>query len=169
MKDSILFIMTGGTLDSFYDGAKDTVSLNEHSILPQYIKSLNLYCNVEFEEICMKDSRELDAEDLKNILKVIEKTKCKKIIITHGTYTMPDTARYLQANLVRKDQTIIVTGAMVPHVIINSDGPFNIGYTFAEVQRLSAGIYVAMNGRIFEPEEVAKNMKEGKFFSIFSK
>jgi L-asparaginase len=101
-------------------------------------------------------------------LETIEKSKFKRFIITHGTYTMPDTARYLKANLKRKDATVILTGAMIPmYNMTNSDGPFNLGFSIASFDHLKKGIYVCMNGRIFEPEEVLKTLYNGRFSSIF--
>lgn len=172
IKDLIHFIMTGGTIDSIWIGAQDTVAVAEHSILPDYFKSLGknlkFYDQFEFSEVCMKDSRALTEEDRKNVLKVVEESKAEKIIITHGTYTMPDTAKYLKAHLKRADQAIILVGSMVP---INgfdySDGPFNLGFAMAQMQVLKPGIYVCMNTRVFTPEEVAKNIEEGKFYSVF--
>lgn len=117
----------------------------------------------------MKDSRQLTEAGRKEILKVIKESPHQKIIITHGTYTMPDTARYLKANLKRNDQTIILTGSMVPiKGFAPSDGTFNLGYAIAQVQTLKPGIYVCMNGRVFTPEEVLKLIQEGRFASIFS-
>ncbi len=168
----IHFIITGGTIDSVWNGAQDTVVVAEHSILPEYFdeigRNLKFYEGFEFSEVCMKDSRAITDEDRKNVLKVIEESKATMIIITHGTYTMPDTARYLKENLKRKNQTIILTGSMVPIKGFDfSDGPFNLGYAFAQVQKLPSGIYVCMNARVFTPEEVAKNIDEGKFYSVF--
>jgi L-asparaginase len=81
---------------------------------------------------------------------------------------MPDTARFLKANLKRKDQTIILTGSMIPLLGFSpSDGPFSIGYAIAKVQDLEPGIYVCMNGRVFSSEEVMKVSKEGRFSSVF--
>ena len=168
LKNKIHFIMTGGTIDSYYDGSRDTVVPNTHSVIPQYIKTLKLYSSTEFTEVCMKDSRDIIQQDLKNILKVVEKSPNKKIIITHGTYTLPDTARFLKANLNRKDQTIILTGSMVPlSGFFPSDAPFNIGYSIGKIQDLSAGIHVCINGRVFTAEEVSKEIKKGRFYSIF--
>ncbi len=161
--------MTGGTIDSYYDGTKDTVVPNEHSVIPKYIKSLKFPEGVEFTEICMKDSRDLGEENLKNILETVQNSKNKHIIITHGTYTMPDTARYLKANLKRDDQTIILTGALIPITgFTPSDGPFNLGYAIAKVHDLSPGVYVCMHGNVFDPEEIAKLISEGRFVSIFA-
>ncbi len=117
----------------------------------------------------MKDSREINANDLKKILETMQKSSHKKIIITHGTYTMPDTARYLKANLKRKDQTIVFTGSFIPLIgFAPSDAPLNLGYAIAKVQDLPAGMYLCMNGKSFSPEEVIKVISEGKFASIFT-
>ena len=90
------------------------------------------------------------------------------IIITHGTYTMPDTARYLKANLKRKDQKIVITGSMVPLKGFDfTDAPFNLGYAIATVQIIDNEVYLCMNGTTFIPEEVSKNLSEGRFYSIF--
>ena len=120
-----------------------------------------------FTTVCLKDSRELNEADLKKIVAAVEESPHAKIIITHGTYTMPDTARYLEANLTRHDQTIVITGSMIPIAGFSpSDGPFSIGYALSKVMELSSGIYVAMNGRTFRPDEVTKIISEGRFISI---
>jgi len=117
----------------------------------------------------MKDSRDLTKQDLKKILTAVEKSPSKKIIITHGTYTMPDTARYLKTKLKRKNQTIIFTGSLIPLVGFSpSDASFNLGYSIAKIQNLDPGIYISMNGRIFSPEEVTKLLHQGRFISLFS-
>ncbi len=165
-------IITGGTIDSVWNGAQDTVVVSEHSVLPEYFEqlgtNLKFYEEIKFTEICMKDSRAITDEDRKAALKAIEESETLKIIVTHGTYTMPDTARFLKKHLKRKDQTIIVTGSLVPIKGFDfSDGPFNLGYAFAQIQKLDPGVYVCMNARVFTPEEVAKNIDEGKFYSVF--
>ena len=167
---TIHFIMTGGTIDSHYDGSQDTAVPNEVSIIPSFVRSLKLYSEAEFTTVCMKDSRELKLEDLENILKAIEESSHLKILITHGTYTMPDTARFIKAHLKRTDQTIIFTASAIPiNGFSPSDGPFSLGYAIAQLEYLEAGIYVAMNGRVFSPEEVRKVISEGRFSSIFEK
>ena len=167
-KDTIHFIITGGTIDSYYDGVKDTVTPLPHSCIPAFIKSLKLHEKVVFTEICMKDSRALTKSDMMKVAETIRKSPHKKIIISHGTYAMPDTAKLVKANLKRNDQTIIFTGSMIPLLgFAPSDAPFNLGYAIARVQELTGGIYVAMNGRLFSPEEVAKLLYEGRFISVF--
>lgn len=166
---TIHFVITGGTIDSFYDGAKDTVTVSKTSIIPNYINSLNLHEKTEFTVACMKDSRGLNIKNRKHILNIIENSSHKIIIITHGTYTMPDTGKYLKANLKRKDQTIVFTGSMIPISGFSpSDGSFNLGYSIAKAQELPPGLYVCMNGKIFDPDEVVKLLYEGKFVSVFS-
>jgi L-asparaginase len=167
---TIHFIITGGTIDSYYNASKDTAVPNKESIIPSFMESLNLYQKTEFTTICMKDSRDLKRDDLENVQKAIENSSHSKIIITHGTYTMPDTARFLNANLKRKDQTIILTASAIPiQGFAPSDGPFNLGYAIAKLEDLKSGVYVAINGRIFSPEEVMKVMSEARFTSIFQK
>ncbi|MBT4916966.1 asparaginase [Candidatus Peregrinibacteria bacterium] len=162
------FIITGGTIDSFYDGTIDTVRPNEKSTIPSYIKSLKLYEDVEFSEICMKDSRELGEDDMEAVLEAIEKSSSENIIVTHGTYTMPDTARFLQANLKKSDKRILLTGSMIPMSgFTGTDGPFNLGFSMASAVHLPAGIYVCMNGKVFTHDEAAKSISEGRFYSIF--
>ncbi len=167
-EDSIHFIMTGGTIDSYYEISKDTVMPLENSIIPGFLSALKLYDKIAFTQICMKDSRDLDKSDLKKILDNVDKSPHKMIIITHGTYTMPDTARYLESNLKRKDKTIILTGSMIPiEGFAPSDAPFNLGFAIAKVHDLAPGIYVGMNGRVFDVHEVKKKVDEGRFISIF--
>jgi L-asparaginase len=169
-KNQIQIIMTGGTIDSYFDSIKDEVIPLKKSILPNFIKSLQTEDKFYFQQICMKDSRSLTGQDLKNILKSIEKLNLKHIIISHGTYTMPDTARFLVANLKNKDKVIILTGSMIPLTGFSpSDAPFNLGYAIASVKTLKPGIYICMNGQIFSPKEVIKRISEGKFVSVFNK
>jgi L-asparaginase len=138
--NSIHFILTGGTIDSYYDGTKDTVVPNEHSVIPEFINSLSLYVKTEFTEVCMKDSRALNQEDRNEILKAVEESPSQRIIITHGTYTMPDTARFLKANLKRNDRVIILTGSLIPIKGFSpSDGTLNLGYAIAQTENLEGG------------------------------
>lgn len=165
----IQIIITGGTIDSTWDGRQDTIAVAEHSVIPLYINGLKLYDEVKFSEVCMKDSRALGVEDLKNIQKTIEDSEASKFVITHGTYTMPDTARFLKANLKRQDATVILTGSMTPLTGFDfSDAGFNLGFAISKAQDLEPGVYLCMNGRTFSAEEAAKSISEGKFYSVFT-
>ncbi len=167
---TIHFVITGGTIDSRYDGSKDTAIPNETSIIPSFIKSLRLHHDTEFTTVCMKDSRQLVQEDLENIIRTIEESPHSKVIITHGTYTMPDTARFLKANLKNNEKTIILTASAIPiNGFSPSDGPFSLGYAVAQLEHLEPGVYVAINGKVFSPEEVMKVISEARFTSIFQR
>ncbi len=168
--ETIHFILTGGTIDSYWDGIADTAIPLEHSVVPEFIRSLKLYNPTGFTEVCMKDSRKINEIDRQSVLATVEQSNYTKIIITHGTYTIPDTARFLKANLKRTDQTIVLTSSMIPiRGFAPSDGPFNLGYAVGQVQMLKPGIYVAMNGKVFIPEDVVKAIQEGRFISVFNK
>lgn len=169
--NNIHIFITGGTIDSFYDITKDTVTPHKASVIPKYLSNLRLYNHkVTTTTICMKDSRSLTKADRKNLLEALEKTTAKHIIITHGTYTMPETARYIKTHLKRNDQVIIFTASMIPLDGFNmSDAPFNLGFALAKVEDLDPGVYACMNGYVFTPEEVLKNVEEGRFESIFTK
>lgn len=169
-RNTLHFIMTGGTIDSYYDITKDTAVTNEHSVIPRFIKSLQLYEECDFTEVCMKDSRALTEEDRKNVLAAVANSQSKRIIITHGTYTLPDTARFLSGNLKDHGKIIIFVCSMIPlEGFTPTDAGFNLGYAIAKSQEISEGIYVCMNGRIFDPNEVIKNVSEGRFGSIYTK
>lgn len=166
---TIHFVIMGGTIDSTYNGTKDTVEPLKNSIIPEYIANIRPRFKSKFTQVVMKDSRELTVADLRKMVKAIEKSPCKKIIITHGTYSMPDSAKFLKSKLKRKDQTIIFTGSLVPITgNVFSDAPFNLGYSVAQVTNLPPGIYVSFNGAIFTPDEVAKQVSKGRYYSIFT-
>jgi len=169
MEETIHFMFTGGTIDSFYNGAKDSVETSKESSIPNFLGSLKLFEKLEFSTICMKDSRSLTMEDRGKLLQAIQDSPHKKIIVTHGTYTMPDTARFLEANLGNHDKTIILTASMIPLMgFAPSDAPFNLGFSVAKVLELDSCIRVCMNGKTFEPNEVVKIIEEGRFDSVFN-
>lgn len=163
-EETILFCITGGTIDSYYDGVKDTVVPRPVSIIPAYIQSFKLRSQPSFVNICMKDSRDVTDGDRAKLLATLEETDAKRVVITHGTYTMPDTARYLKKHLKRHDQKIILTGSMIPLGGVSpSDGGFNLGFAMAGTLTLQPGVYVCMNGQIFDPENVRKVIEKGVF------
>lgn len=164
---NIHLIFTGGTIDSAWEGTKDTAVPLAHSAIPKYLASLQLYAEFKFTEICMKDSRSLTARDLKKIVDTVNKSKFKHIIITHGTYTMVDTARFLKKHIKKSDKIIVLTGSMTPLVgFLNSDAPYNLGFAIGQSIVLKPGVYISINGMNFKAEEAAKNINMGRFFSI---
>lgn len=163
----IHIVIMGGTIDSYWDGTKDTAIPLKESVVPRYLGNCQLYEKVNYTTVCLKDSRALTVDDLKKMLEVIEKSESKFIMVTHGTYTMPDSARFLQANLKRKDQVIVFVASMIPiDGFTFSDAGFNLGYAMGKMESLKEGVYVSMNGRIFSPNEVVKMLSEGRFASV---
>ncbi len=156
----IALLITGGTFDKEYNElngelffkkthVKDMLGIGR-SLVPARINTL-----------MMKDSLLMTDADRALIAKACLKAKENRIVITHGTDTMEHTARYLAARVAEK--TVVLTGAMVPYKFGSSDGLFNLGSALAYAQVLPAGVYVAMNGRFFEWDNVRKNRKAGFF------
>ncbi len=151
----IHFVVTGGSIDSYYDGSRDQEVTYEHSILPRYLDTLKIPNELDFTEVCMKDSRDLTKEDRQRILEAVEATPAKHVIITHGTYTLPDTAEYLEKHLKRKDQVVLLTASLMPiDGRTFSDAPFNLGFSVAKVTGLEPGIYISLHGKIFKQSEI---------------
>lgn len=157
----ILFIQTGGTIDKDYSQAGKTY---DFEISEPAIERILLCIAVGFEyeifSLLKKDSMDLTNEDRQEIHKVCEETPYDKIIITHGTDTMPETARTL-ADI--KGKTIVLTGAARPERFSNSDAAFNIGTAIGAINMIKDGVFIAMNGRIFPYDNVQKNQKTGQF------
>lgn len=162
-KQLIHFIMTGGTIDSSWDTRQDSIVLNEKSDVPKFFRKFAVVDDLQFTHICMKDSRELTEEDLQSILQTVEKSESTKIIITHGRFTVIDTARFLKKKLKRHDQTIILTGGTTPlRGFEMSDSPFNLGFAIAKVQDHERGVFINIDGRLFTINEFDKYIRDGK-------
>lgn len=163
----IHFMITGGTLDSHFNPATDKVEIGDKTDVPEYVKKLKLHNECEFTQVVLKDSRELRYKDREKLLKAIKDSPHKMIVITHGTYTMPDTAQYLKDHLSGNDKTIVLTGSMTPLRGFDlSDAAFNLGYAIANVQKLQSGVYLCMNGKVFDPKQVDKNRIEARFEEV---
>lgn len=160
---SIQVFITGGTFDKEYNELNGSLYFKEthlHEMLQLGRSKLDL----SITTLMMKDSLEFTEEDRKQIAEACLKTNADKIFITHGTDTMTITASYLAENCSNK--TIVLTGAMVPYKFGSSDGLFNLGSALAFVQILPKGVYIAMNGKIFEANKVQKNKDKGEFEAI---
>jgi L-asparaginase len=107
-----------------------------------------------------KDSLELTDADRQTILEAVKASASQRILITHGTDTMAQTAEVLKSVA---DRTIVLTGAMQPARMRRSDATFNIGFAWAAVSLLPAGVYIAMNGEVFEAGSVRKNLAAQRF------
>lgn len=158
----IKIITTGGTFDKVYFDA-----LNEFRFGQPAVGALLDESNVSFayriESLMQKDSLEMIDDDRRLIRGAVERTEESRVLIIHGTDTMIDCAQYL-AGITGK--TVVLFGAMQPARMRHSDALFNLGFAAAAVQLLPQGIYLAMNGRVFDPHQVAKNREQGRFVSL---
>jgi L-asparaginase len=157
---AIRILITGGTFDKEYNELTGELFFKD-THLPEMLKLGRCRVNVDIRTLMMIDSLDMTEQDRALIADHCIKAEEKKIIITHGTDTMADTAHFLAGRIT--DKTIVITGAMIPYKFGSSDGLFNLGSAMAFVQSLPHGIYVAMNGRFFPWNNVRKNRKTGEF------
>src|SRR5215218_2897322 len=157
---SIQIFITGGTFDKEYNELNGQLYFKD-SHLPEMLELGRNLVPVEIRTLMMVDSLEMTDDDRSLIAEHCLKSPEEKIIITHGTDTMADTARVIAGRVT--DKTIVITGAMVPYKFGSSDGLFNLGSAMAFVQTLPHGIYVVMNGRYFNANNVRKNKETGEF------
>jgi len=159
----IKVFITGGTFDKEYNELNGNLFFKE-THLNEMLELGRSRLNLSLETLMMKDSLDFIEADRALIAKACNQTSCDKILITHGTDTMTITAEYLLEKC--KEKIIVLTGAMVPYKFGSSDGLFNLGSALAFVQVLKPGIYIAMNGKIFEAGKVKKNVDKGEFEAI---
>ena len=163
MKKYIKIFATGGTFDKEYNEINGELFFKE-THLNELLKLGRSQLNVKIETLMLIDSLKMNQKDRNFILEKCVNEKTNKIIITHGTDTMIDTAKTLANKITNK--IIILTGAMIPIKFGSSDGLFNLGSALSFVQILEPGIYVTMNGRYFHWDNVKKNKKLGIFERI---
>ncbi|MFM2305560.1 MAG: hypothetical protein RLZZ367_229 [Bacteroidota bacterium] len=157
---AIKILITGGTFDKEYDELSGKLFFKD-THLPEILKLGRSNLPVSVRTLMMIDSLEMTDADRDIIISHCQQCSENRIVITHGTDTMDQTARKLgEANL---DKTIVLTGAMVPYKFGSSDGLFNMGSALAFVQTLPKGVYVVMNGRYFNWNNVRKNKASGIF------
>jgi L-asparaginase len=160
---AIRVFITGGTFDKEYNELDGTLFFKD-THLPEMLKLGRSKVEVDIRTLMMIDSLEMTNENRLLILHQCQNAEEDKIIITHGTDTMTDTAALLADQI--KNKTIVITGAMIPYKFGSSDGLFNLGGAIAFVQTLPHGVYIAMNGQYFKAGTVRKNRKTGSFESI---
>ncbi|MBY0573205.1 MAG: asparaginase [Undibacterium sp.] len=157
---TLRIIATGGTFDKHYDELAGKLAFGE-SHLPDVLQRARLTLPVQLEIRNLIDSLEMVDQDRQEILQSCISSDEDAIVIIHGTDTMRETAIVLgEAQL---NKTIVLTGAMIPYAIANSDALFNLGFACGVVQSLAAGVYVAMNGQVFSWDNVQKNRQAGVF------
>ena len=153
---------TGGTIDKVYFDKKSDYQVGD----PQaggVLERANVVSEYVVESILRKDSLDLTEQDRKLIRQTVESSPEDHIVITHGTDTMIETAKALQDV---EGKTIVLTGSMYPARFRDSDAVFNIGCALTAAQILQPGVYIAMNGRIFDPRSALKNVELNKFEEI---
>ncbi|MEJ7588713.1 MAG: asparaginase domain-containing protein [Ferruginibacter sp.] len=160
---SIRIFITGGTFDKEYNEINGQLYFKD-THLSDLLEMGRNKVSVEIRTLMMIDSLEMTEEDRTLIVHQCKYCDENKIVITHGTDTMADTARILAGEIT--DKTIILTGAMIPIKFGSSDGLFNLGSALAFAQALPAGVYVAMNGKYFNWDNVRKNKLTGIFEEI---
>jgi L-asparaginase len=158
--ERIRILITGGTFDKSYNELTGQLYFQD-SHLPEMLKLGRCNLDVDVRTLMMIDSLDMTADDREIILEHCHRAPESRIVITHGTDTMVETAAAIAKEPLNK--TIILTGAMVPYKFGSSDGLFNLGSALAFAQTLPPGVYVAMNGKYFLWDKVRKNRQTGMF------
>lgn len=160
----ILFIQTGGTIDKDYPKTtKGYVFEIAEPAVKRILQKINPNFEFEIISVLKKDSLDITEEDRKKIYEACQKINADKIIITHGTDTMIETAKKLSSI---KNKVIILTGAMKPEKFSDSDAPFNVGVAVGAINSLNNGIFIAMNGRIYPADKCKRNLENGQFIDL---
>jgi L-asparaginase len=158
----IKIFTTGGSIDKGYSTRESEFVVGQPAVR-HILREGNVTVGFEIESLLKKDSLEITEEDRLLIAERVRTDGHERIIITHGTDTMIDTARRLAAI---KGKTIVLTGAMQPSAFKQTDAAFNVGCAFIGVQTLPEGVYIAMNGRLLDPQEARKNVDLDRFESV---
>lgn len=160
----IQVFVTGGTFDKQYNFITGELSFVD-THLPEMFERGRCSLDIDVKTLMMIDSLEMTEEDRGIVIHNCKRSATDKILITHGTDRMVETAKALAAENI--DKTIVLTGAMIPYAFgTSSDGFFNLGNALAFVQALPHGVYIAMNGRCFDWDKVRKNLSTGFFESL---
>lgn len=157
----ISIITVGGTIDKVYFDAKSEYEVGPPNI-EKVLSELTLSISYTINSLMRKDSLDLIDDDRTLIAAAVAEDSGNRILITHGTDTMVETALLLRQI---PDKTIVLTGALEPALFKTSDAVFNIGCAIGAVQSLPPGVYIAMNGKIFAADKVRKNLQENRFES----
>lgn len=150
---------TGGTIDKVYFDAKSDYTVGD-PLIGDILEHADVNFEFVVEKLMAKDSLDMTEEDRGIIVEQIAADPCERIIVTHGTDTMIDTAHALEAI---EGKTIVLVGSLSPARFKGTDAEFNIGFAVAAVQALPHGSYVAMQGRAYRPDEVRKNVEANRF------
>ena len=160
MSEPIRVFVTGGTFDKEYDELSGRLYFKD-THLPEMLRLARCRVAVSVRALMMVDSLDMSEADRAAVVEACRRCDEARIVITHGTDTLVETARALAA--AGLGRTIVLTGAMVPYAFGSSDGLFNLGSALSFAQTLPRGVYVAMNGRWFAADRVRKNRETGVF------
>jgi L-asparaginase len=160
-------IVTGGTFDKHYDAVLGELTFGE-THLAEIVKRCRLTVPVEIEVVSMLDSLDMQDTDRKRVLASCLAAPERAMVVVHGTDTMTETAAILAPALLGSDKTVVLTGAMIPYEIDQSDALFNLGFACAAAQLAAPGVLIAMNGRLHHGLSVRKNRKAGVFEGLAS-
>jgi L-asparaginase len=163
--EPIRVLITGGTFDKEYNELNGSLFFKE-THLPEMLRLGRSRVDVSIGTLMMIDSLQMTDADRALIIDECRQANEARILITHGTDTMVDTAAALAAAMADAGKTIVLTGAMIPYAFGSSDGLFNLGSALSFVQVLPSGVYLAMNGRCFEWNRVRKNRETGVFEAL---
>ena len=158
----ILVLTTGGTIDKNYFDALSEYQIVDSGI-PALLKEARVAVPFRVEEVCRKDSLELTDADRAAIVAAARTAPEMRIVVTHGTDTMTDTALALAAI---PGKTMVLTGALSPARFAETDAPFNLGMAFAAAQVAPPGVWIAMSGQVFDGLKVRKDRAAGRFVGI---
>ena len=159
-EEPLRILITGGTIDKEYDPLTGELTFAK-SHLSRMLGQVRCKAGFVLEEVMLKDSLQMESEDRESILRRCIESSERKIIVTHGTDTMVETAQVLGKKI--RDKTVVLVGAMVPYAFGASDALFNLGCAFSAAQALLSGVYITMNGKIFSWDNVKKNKGSGEF------
>ncbi len=164
-----MHLATGGTIDSYWDAAQDTAVPNSRSVIPEYLAEA-LRINLPSRTLFLKDSRHINRTDKGAVVDAVTESTHSRLIITSGTYLMPDVARKVQGPLRQfgSHKRVVVTGSLAPiRGYSTSDGGFNLGMSFAflEEPRSADEVHLVMNGSCFGATSVEKDLTSAKFSS----
>lgn len=154
-------LITGGTLDKQYNPLNGSLVFNDTSVTDMLNQSRHTI-ETDLDVLMLKDSLEMTDGDRLVISNACNECEDSHIIITHGTDTMVESAKVIAAQL-SSNKTVVLLGAMVPYQFKGSDSLFNLGCAMTAVQLLPEGVYITMNGQVFDYREVEKNRTLGQF------
>ena len=160
---------TGGTIDKVYFDAKSAFEVGE-PLVADLFRQAGVAFSFEVEVLFQKDSLEMTDDDRAHVAERVATCAAERVVVTHGTDTMPETARTVARRLGASPgggggaaKTVVFVGSLAPARFKASDAEFNVGFAAAAVQALAPGVYVAMNGRVFDPARVRKDRAGNRF------